>query len=70
MTTIVNNPRPVSSNNGIGFFLGALLLLLAVIAFIFYGLPYMRSISSVATAPQINVPDHVNVNIQHSTNSK
>ena len=33
MATVVNNPQPTTSDNGMGFFLGVLMFLIAVILF-------------------------------------
>jgi hypothetical protein len=59
---IVNNPGTTSdSGSGVGFILGAILLIAFVIALFYYGLPYVRS--SFGGGNQINVPDKVDVNI-------
>lgn len=64
-TTVVNStPAQGSSDNGMGFFLG-IVLLIAFVGFLFYfGLPYIQRGMSGGTS--VNVPDHVNVNVQHS----
>lgn len=77
-TTVVNStPATVdSSDRGMGFFLGVVLLLIVAGAFFMYGLPMIYRNSGggastgSSTGSQINVPDHMNVNIQHSTTGK
>lgn len=60
---IVNTPgNGDSSGNGMGFFLGVILLILFVFLLLYYGLPYIRSSFGSAT-PQINVPGKVDVNV-------
>lgn len=63
MATIVNNPAPSSSDNsGIGSLVAALLVM-GVVALLFYFLvPILRQ-SSQTGGPQINVPDKVDVNV-------
>jgi len=65
MATIINNPQPIEttprSNNG--FLIGVILLFILALLFIFYGLPFLRS-SVGYSMPQINIPDHINFNIQ------
>lgn len=63
MATIVNNPAPSGENNGgMGFIVGALILLLIVFLFFYYGLPAMRGAVTPGSS-QINVPGKVDVNI-------
>lgn len=54
-----------SDSSGNGFLVGIVLLLLLVVVFFVYALPMLRS-SMQTTAPQVNIPDHVNVNVQHT----
>lgn len=61
MATIVNTPGTTAdSTGGLGFFLGVLLLLVIAFLFFVYGLPVLNS---VATGPNIAVPDKVDVNV-------
>lgn len=64
MATTVINPTPTNTDNsGMGFFLGVVLLIVFIVVLLFYGLPYIqRSFSGAGT--QVNIPDHVNVNVQ------
>ncbi len=63
MATIVNNPQPASSDNGVGFLLGVLVLIVFVMLFLVYGVPYLMS---YLRGPQINIPSRVNVNVHTS----
>lgn len=66
MATIVNNPAPVAEgNNGMGFLLGVILLIVMVVLFLLYGLPYLRG--SVG-GTQVNVPEKIDVNVQQPGN--
>jgi hypothetical protein len=61
MATVVNTPQPAqTSNNGMGFFLGALILIIAAVIFFIYGIPYLQS---AVRGPQVNVPSDINVNL-------
>ncbi len=62
MTTIVQNPAPQESGNGVGMMVGILLVVLVAILFFVYGIPAMRGAASVV--PQVNIPDTINVNVQ------
>lgn len=66
MATIVNNPpvqqQPVErADNGNGFLLAVILIILAIVAFMYYGMPYL---SSGFGGTQVNVPDKIDVNVQ------
>ncbi|HNZ84629.1 MAG TPA: hypothetical protein PKH59_02070 [Candidatus Woesebacteria bacterium] len=49
-----------SGNNGMGFILGIIALIVFAFLFIYYLLPVLKNQNS---APQINVPDKVDLNI-------
>lgn len=59
MATIINNPRP--NNNGMGFLLGVIALIIIVLLLFYYGLPMLRSVGT--GNPTINVPSKVDVNV-------
>lgn len=67
MATVINNPGNTapaeSSGGGMGMIIGAVILLLAVFLFIYYGLPAIRSASAPATT-SVTVPDQIDVNVQ------
>lgn len=75
MTTVVNNPVAGDGDaggNGVGFFMGILLLVVVVFLVLVYGLPGIRQgtgsgTGSTTTQPNIKVPDKVDVNIQPKT---
>lgn len=67
MATVVNNPPANSDNSGGGnFLLGVIVLVIFVILFVVYGLPYLNnSVGGTGIqAPQINVPGKVDVNVK------
>jgi len=64
MATVVNNPQPSTSNNGLGFLLGAIVVILFVMLFFVYVLPLMRSSMSASQASQVSIPDKVDVNVK------
>lgn len=57
--TVINNPPAQDGNNGFGFLLGVVLLIGFALFIMYYGLPMIRN----TTAPQINVPSQIDVNI-------
>lgn len=62
MTTVVNNPAPANtSDSGMGFLLGAILLVVFGILFFAYVLPYLNSTFRGA---QFNVPSTFDINVQ------
>jgi hypothetical protein len=60
MATVINNPGATSDNNGMGFLLGVLLVIIFAVVFFVYGLPY---IASTFSGPQVNVPGQIDVNV-------
>lgn len=54
-----------STNNGSGFLIGIVLLVVVLFLLFYYGIPALRNIGS-SNAPQINVPGKVDVNV-HTT---
>lgn len=62
MPTVINNPQPAqNSDNGMGFFLGIVILLIAAVFFLMYGVPYLRGISGGGF--QLNVPKDYNIHV-------
>jgi len=67
MATTIVNPAPnnnSSDNNGMGFLLGIIVLIVFVILFFVYALPYIRGLTSGGI--QINVPESIDVKVQQS----
>ncbi len=63
MTTIINTPQPANdSNGGMGMIIGLVVLIILAFMFFVYGLPALRNIR-VGT-PQINVPSSIDVNVK------
>lgn len=58
MTTVVQQPS--EGSNGMGFVLGIIILVVFLGLLFFYGLPMLNRQTS---APQINVPEKVDVNV-------
>jgi hypothetical protein len=67
MATTIVNPAPnnnSSDNNGMGFLLGVIVLIVFVVLFFVYALPYIRGLNSGGV--QVNVPKSINVNVKQS----
>jgi phage baseplate assembly protein gpV len=61
MTTIVNSaaPTPTSDNGGSGFLIGAVVIVLFVLALLYFGIPALRRAEPVqvnVATPEVNVP--------------
>lgn len=68
MATTIINPAPSngsSDNNGMGFLLGAVVLVVFAILFFVYGLPYVRGLVG-GGGVQVNVPKTIDVNVQQT----
>lgn len=68
MATIVNTPaasgeHAESSSSMMNLFIGVVIILLVVGFLLYIGLPMMRNVGSSSQAPQINVPDKINVDV-------
>ena len=50
-------------NNGSGFLVGIILLVVVLYLLFYYGLPALRGAAS--TTPQVNVPGKIDVNVNH-----
>ncbi len=67
MATIVNTTPATSGESGsggMGFLLGIILLVLFAFVFFVYGLPYVTGAIRGSQAPQVQVPDKVDVNVK------
>jgi len=66
-TTIINPPQSNDSSNSSGNGLGIIILLVVVVILVVYLFPMViNSVSTTSSAPQINVPKDVNVNVKSS----
>lgn len=67
MTTVVNNPAPTTdSSGGIGFLMGAILIVGFVAILLYFGIPAIRRMGQVQVnvpAPQVNIPSKLDVNV-------
>ena len=66
MTTIVNTPAQNERTGSSGFLIGVILIIGLVMAFLYFGIPAIRSWGSAeinVPAPQVNIPDEIDVNV-------
>ena len=69
MTTIVNSATPTKDSNGMGFMIGVVVLIGFVLILLYFGLPLLRNMGTPqinVPAPQINMPDKVDVNVNQT----
>lgn len=65
-TTIINpTPNSTTSDNGMGFLLGVIVLAVFAVLFFVYALPYIRGFSGTSGV-QVNVPKTIDVNVNQS----
>lgn len=66
-TTIINPAASTNSakNNSMGFLLGAIALVVLLVIFFVYVLPYMRGLGG-SGGVQINVPKSIDVKVQQT----
>lgn len=67
MATTVVNPASnnTSDNSGMGFLLGVIILIVFVVLFFIYAIPYIRGLTG-SSGIQVNVPKSIDVNVQQS----
>jgi len=68
MGTTIVNPAPTNnspSGNGIGFLIGALVLVLFIVLFFVYALPFIRGLGGT-NGIQITIPKNIDVNVKQS----
>lgn len=69
MATTIINPPPSnngsSGNNGMGFLLGAIVLVVFAVLFFVYGLPYLQGLTGNGGV-QVNVPKNIDVKVEQS----
>lgn len=67
MTTIVNSPNPSNDNGNGGLIIGIFALIIFGLLFFYYGIPALKNLGPAQVnipAPQINVPNQVDVNVK------
>jgi hypothetical protein len=67
MTTVVNNPAPVSDSGGSNFLFGVIVFVAFVVLLLYVGIPAIQRMGSVqlnVPAPQVVVPNKIDVNVQ------
>lgn len=68
MATTIVNPAPnnnPSGNDGMGFLVGVVILIVFAFLFFVYALPYLRGLSGNNGA-QVNVPKSIDVNVKQT----
>lgn len=65
-TTIVNPPSNNAGNNGMGFLIGIIVLILFLSLFFVYLLPLIRDSLNGKNVFQFMVPSSINVNVKQS----
>lgn len=69
MTTIVNTPAATTANHEttsgsmMNLIVGIFIVLLLAAFFLYVGLPIARNVGTATQAPQVNVPDKINVDV-------
>lgn len=69
MTTVINNPVPVADAKGSGFLVGSIVLIGLVLILLYFLIPALRNMGPIelkVPAPQIVMPDKINVNVQQA----
>lgn len=63
-TTIVNSNAPRDTpGSGMAYLVGIIFLIMIIALLIYYGIPYIKS---SINRPQVNIPNHVDVNIKNT----
>lgn len=66
MTTIVNSPAPTQNDGGSGFLIGIIILIAFISLLLYFGIPAIKNMGAGQLnipAPQIVVPDKIDVNV-------
>lgn len=69
MSTVVNNPAPVTDSGSNGFLIGIILLIGFVLVLLYFGIPAIKNMPSSQSnnqAPQVVIPDKIDVNVKPS----
>lgn len=69
MTTIVNGTTPTTDSGGVGFLLGIIIIVGFIGILLYFGIPAIKRMGPIRVnvpAPQIVMPDKINVNVQQA----
>jgi hypothetical protein len=69
MTTVVNNPAPVTETGGSNFLIGVIILVGFIAILLYFGIPAIKQIGPIRVnipAPQVVIPDKINVNVNQN----
>lgn len=69
MTTIVNSPTPTTNSNGFGFLIGVIIIVGFLGILLFFGIPLLQRMGPIelnVPAPQIAVPNKIDVNVKET----
>ena len=69
MATTIINPTPntnPSGNNGIGFLMGGIVLVILIVLFFVYALPYIRGFRGSGLQVNVPVPKNINIKVQQT----
>ncbi len=67
MTTVINTPSSSQESSGVGFLIGAVLIIVFAAFLLYFGIPALNQMKPAqinVPAPQIVMPDKVDVNVQ------
>lgn len=62
MATVINSPAASGERSSASFLISAVLLLLAVALFLYYGLPALRSAGG-SSGSSVSAPERVDINV-------
>ena len=69
MTTIVNNPTPATDTGGSNLLIGTIVLIGVIMIIFYFGIPAIKNMGPIKLdipAPQVVMPDKINVNIEQT----
>lgn len=69
MTVVVNNPPQTTEQSGSSFLMGAILLIGFVAILLYFGIPALQRMGPIqlnVPAPQVVIPDKINVNVNQT----
>lgn len=69
MTTVVNNPAPATDSGGNSLLIGIVIFMVFIITLLFFGIPAIKNMGPIQLsipAPNVVVPDKINVNVEQA----